>query len=70
MIKKFSSRKMQNRQLIFSPKIQYELTAEHFLRQYKLREANLQNLQFPFWCAGLDSNQRRPKASKFTVCPR
>lgn len=41
-IKKFSSPKMQNRQFIFAPKIQYKLIAER-------SEANLSNLQFPTW---------------------
>jgi len=27
-------------------------------------------LTFPFWCAGEDSNLRRPMASSFTDCPR
>ncbi|MDI6820620.1 MAG: recombinase family protein [Patescibacteria group bacterium] len=36
---------LRNRQLIFSPKIPYNLIAER-------DEANLQNLQFPQWCAG------------------
>ena len=35
---------MQNRQLIFSPKIPYDLVAER-------SEANLENLQFPVWWA-------------------
>ena len=51
MIKKFSSPKMRNRQFFFAPKIQYELVAEQ-------SEANLQNLQFPQWCRGPESNRR------------
>jgi len=38
---------MRNRQLVFTPKTQYELVAER-------SEANLSNLQFPFWCSILE----------------
>ena len=34
---------LRNRQLIFSPKIPYDLVAER-------SEANLDSLTFPFWC--------------------
>ena len=50
-IKNFSSPKMQNRQFVFAPKIEYELVAER-------SEANLSNLQFPMWCRGRESNSR------------
>ena len=40
---------LQNRQLIFSPKIPYNLIAER-------SEANQRNLTFPFWCRGWESN--------------
>src|SRR3989344_5212263 len=45
MIKNFSSPKMRNRQFVFTPKIEYQLVAER-------SEANLLNLQIPFWCRG------------------
>ena|SRR3989344_404636 len=48
-IKKFSSPKMQNRQFIFTPKIEYKLVAER-------SEANPSNLQFPTWCRRRDLN--------------
>ena len=48
-IKKFSFPRMQNRQFIFEPKIQYVLTAER-------SEAAVSNLQFPKWCPRQDSN--------------
>ena len=48
-IKKFSFPRMQNRQFVFAPKIQYKLVAER-------SEANLQNLQFPQWCPREESN--------------
>ncbi len=54
MIKNFSS-----------PKIQYQLVAEHFLRQYKLREANQNRLIFPFWCRGRDLNPQGREATRF-----
>ena len=47
LIKKFSSPKMQNRQFVFAPKIQYKLVAER-------SEANPSNLQFPTWCTFID----------------
>ena len=40
---------LRNRQLIFSPKIQYNLVAER-------SEASRNRLQIPYWCAGEDSN--------------
>ena len=40
---------LQNRQLIFSPKIPYDLVAER-------SEANQRNLTFPYWCPGRESN--------------
>ena len=42
---------LQNRQLIFSPKIPYNLVAER-------SEANQRNLTFPYWCPGGDSNSQ------------
>ena len=45
---------MRNREFVFTPKIEYKLAAEPFLRQDKLREANLSNLQFPLWCSILE----------------
>ena len=50
-IKKFSFPRMQNRQFIFEPKMQYALTAER-------SEAAVSNLQFPKWCPRLESNQQ------------
>ena len=44
-----SNHVLKNRQFVFAPKIQYELVAER-------SEANPSNLQFPYWCAGEDSN--------------
>src|SRR3989344_5293176 len=41
---------MRNHKFVFTPKIQYELVAESFLRQDKLREANQNPLTFPVWC--------------------
>jgi len=38
---------MRNRQFVFTPKIEYQLVAER-------SEANLSNLQFPFWCSILE----------------
>ena len=49
MIKKFSFPKMRNRQFVFTPKIEYELVA-------KRSETNQQNLTFPYWYRGWDSN--------------
>ena len=46
-----SSHILRNRQLIFSPKIPYNLIAER-------SEANRNRLQIPYWCAGRDSNPR------------
>lgn len=48
-IKKFSSPRMQNRQFIFEPKMQYSLTAER-------SEAAVSNLRIPFWCHRKESN--------------
>jgi len=47
MIKKFSSPKMQNREFVFTPKIEYKLVAER-------GEANQNSLTFPFWCTARD----------------
>ena len=58
---------MRNREFVFTPKIEYKLVAESAERANKLREANLSNLQFPFWCAGKDSNLRCPMGGGFTV---
>ena len=44
-----SNHVLENRQFVFAPKIQYKLAAER-------SEAGSQNLQFPLWCAGEDSN--------------
>ena len=44
-----SNHVLENRQFVFATKIQYELVVER-------SEANLQNLQFPQWCPGEDSN--------------
>ena len=65
MIKKFSFPKMRNREFVFTPKIEYKLVAESFdFAQDKLREANPNRLQFPFWCPRGESNPypglRRP----------
>jgi len=40
---------MQNRRLIFSPKIEYKLVAESRGKRDKLREATASYLQFPVW---------------------
>ena len=66
MIKKFSFPKMRNREFVFTPKIEYKLVAESFdFAQDKLREANPNRLQFPFWCPRGESNPysglRRPE---------
>ena len=45
-----SNHVLENRQFVFAPKIQYELATER-------SEANLQNLQFPQWCPGVDLNR-------------
>ncbi|KKW19768.1 MAG: hypothetical protein UY63_C0006G0010 [Parcubacteria group bacterium GW2011_GWA2_51_10] len=42
---------MQNRQFVFTPKIEYKLVAER-------SEANLSYLQFPMWCRGGDLNSQ------------
>ncbi len=49
---------LQNRQLIFSPKIPYNLVAER-------SEANQRNLTFPYWCPGRDSNSHELSLSRF-----
>ena len=49
MIKKFSSPKMRNRQLVFTPKIEYKLVAER-------SEENQNSLTFPTWCPRKESN--------------
>ncbi|KKU10563.1 MAG: hypothetical protein UX65_C0001G0035 [Parcubacteria group bacterium GW2011_GWB1_46_8] len=59
MIKKFSSPKMQNRQFIFTPKIQYNLVAER-------SETNRNILQIPYWCRGKGSNLRSRMGPCFT----
>ncbi len=48
---------MQSRQLIFSPRIPYNLVAESANLADKLREATASGLQFPVWWTILDSNQ-------------
>ena len=50
-----SNHVLENRQFVFAPKIQYKLAAER-------SEANLQNLQFPQWCAGEDLNLHAHRA--------
>ena len=67
MIENFSSPKMRNRQFVFAPKIEYQLVAESANRADKLREANQNSLQFPFWCGGQDSNLRSHYGARFTV---
>ena len=54
---------MQNRQLLFSPRIPYDLVAEPFLRQDKLREATAPCLQFPVWWTRGESNSRPGNAN-------
>jgi len=49
-IKNFSFPKMRNRQLIFSPKIPYNLVAER-------SEAASSGLQFSFWCVYLTKSE-------------
>ena len=44
---------LRNRQLIFSPKIPYNLVAEQ-------SEANRNRLQIPYWCRERDSNSHSP----------
>lgn len=59
MIKKFSftlSFAQTKSPTDFLPKIQYELVAESANSADKLREANQQNLTFPYWCPGRDLN--------------
>ena len=51
---------LQNRQLIFSPKIPYNLVAEP-------AEAGKANLTFPRWCRGRDSN---PQGLRHTILSR
>ena len=49
---------MRNRHFVFAPKIEYQLVAERAtpcVRTDALEsEANLSNLQFPFWCSILE----------------
>ena len=46
---------MRNRQFVFAPKIEYQLVAESFdFTQDKLREANRNRLQIPYWCSILE----------------
>jgi len=49
---------LQNRQLIFSPKIPYNLVAER-------SEANQRNLTFPYWCRRRDSNSHGIAPARF-----
>ena len=49
---------LQNRQLIFSPKIPYNLVAER-------SEANQRNLTFPYWCRGRELNSHLLKQTGF-----
>ena len=51
-----SNHVLENRQFVFTPKIQYKLAVEFLLRRDKLREAASSDLQFPYWCAGEDLN--------------
>ena len=48
---------LRNRQFVFAPKIEYKLVAER-------SEAGSQNLQFPFWCRGAESNCLRQPLPK------
>lgn len=50
---------LQNRQLIFSFKIPYDLVAESQKKRDKLHEATPKNLLFPKWCRRRDSNPHR-----------
>ena len=52
---------MRNREFVFTPKIEYELVAESRQKRDKLREANLQNLQIPFWWTRGESNPWPPQ---------
>ncbi len=51
---------MRNREFVFTLKTPYDLVAEPRTRAGsvwdKLREANLQNLQFPQWCSRQELN--------------
>ena len=49
---------LRNRQFVFTPKIEYKLVGER-------SEANLQNLQFPYWCPGRDSNSQELSLTTF-----
>ncbi len=51
---------LQNRQLIFSPKIPYNLVAEP-------AEAGEANLTIPRWCRGRESNSRRKDFQSFAL---
>ena len=45
---------MQNREFVFTPKIQYKLVADLPRRQAGRSEANQNSLTFPFWCSILE----------------
>ena len=51
---------MRNREFVFTPKIEYKLVAESRTRtssvRDKLREANRNRLQTPYWCPRQESN--------------
>ena len=49
---------MWNRQLLFSPRIPYNLVAESAEKADKLHEATAPCLQFPVWWTRRDSNPR------------
>ena len=49
---------LRNRQLIFSPKIPYNLIAER-------SEANRNRLQIPYWCPGRESNSHGFPSTRF-----
>ena len=42
---------MQNREFVFTPKIQYKLVADLPRRQAGRSEANQNSLTFPTWCS-------------------
>src|SRR3989338_5832772 len=71
MIKNFSV-PQRNRQFVFIPKIEYKLIAEPRTRassvRDKLREANLQNLQFPQWSPREESNPHQ-RLRRALLCP-
>jgi len=57
-----SNHVLQNRRLIFSPKIPYDLVAEQ-------SEASQRNLTFPYWCAGEELNLLGPMDNCSTDSP-